>query len=105
LRDEEVGAFLVRFSESKPGRFSVSYVKLNDEGEPIVIHYMLKNDDTGNNKPLSDFLRSQSNWKAILHFNSLDGTITRKKKDDAFASFYTITKEKKSKGYEEDMNS
>lgn len=66
---------------------------------------MLKADDTGNNKPLSDFLRSNSNWKTLLQFNPIDGTITKKPKDEALGSFYSNTKEKRSKGYEDDMNS
>src|SRR5690348_15410974 len=57
LRNEKIGTFLIRFSETKDS-FAISYQSGGTTGQTKVKHYLMKSDDThGARKTLADFLR------------------------------------------------
>jgi len=79
---------------------------VDDNTKYVIKHYLLKQDDTGPNKSLPDFLRSTATLKTLLLCNSLNGTITKMDKDEAMKLYYTIRKTVSQKeGYVEDINS
>ena len=64
LQGQEEGTFLIRFSETFPGLFAVSYVS-DDDSDPVK-HYLVKPEDTGSQKTLPDFLADQSAFQLLL---------------------------------------
>lgn len=120
LENEKPGTFVIRFSESSNGLFSVSYV--GNELEPTpkgknntnavkkhkVHSYLLKPEDTGPNKSLADFILSHSaKFITLLQYNALDGTVTKIERDAALSPFYTARRRNVNQqvGYDEDINS
>jgi len=68
LKDDEVGTFLIRFSERHPGLFAVGYKASNDpDPRKAVRHYLIRPEDTaGAKKTLPDFLRSSPAFQQLL---------------------------------------
>uniref|UniRef100_A0A7S4K7P0 SH2 domain-containing protein n=2 Tax=Paramoeba aestuarina TaxID=180227 RepID=A0A7S4K7P0_9EUKA len=59
------GAFIIRFSESHPGRFGVAYI--STDTPPHLKHYLVKPTDTAAAKiTLPDFLRDKPQFSHIL---------------------------------------
>jgi len=125
LEYEKPGTFVIRFSESSNGLFSVSYVgtevettiakgktnKSNNNGESIkkqkVHSYLLKPEDTGPNKSLADFILSHSaKFVTLMQYNALDGSVNKIERDVALSSFYTPRRKNvhQQEGYDEDIN-
>jgi hypothetical protein len=122
LEYEKPGTFVIRFSESSNGLFSVSYVgaelepfpkgKNNNNNNTIrkqkVHSYLLKPEDTGPNKSLADFILSHSaKFVTLMQYNALDGTVTKIDRDVALSGFYTPRRKNVNhqEGYDEDINS
>lgn len=120
LEYEKPGTFVIRFSESSNGLFSVSYV--GNELEPLpkgknnanavkkqkVHSYLLKPEDTGPNKSLADFILSHSaKFVTLLQYNALDGSVNKIDRDTALSAFYTTRRKPVNQqvGYDEDINS
>eukprot|EP01089_Gocevia_fonbrunei_P013113 TRINITY_DN3264_c0_g1_i1.p1 TRINITY_DN3264_c0_g1~~TRINITY_DN3264_c0_g1_i1.p1 ORF type:complete len:561 (-),score=75.93 TRINITY_DN3264_c0_g1_i1:110-1690(-) len=87
LKDEDVGTFIIRFSESYPGLFAVAYVDLDPYER--VKHYLVKHEDISSNKTLPDFLREKSQFMFIKQLDPVTGKMTRLVKDQAFKEYYS----------------
>jgi hypothetical protein len=64
LTGRAVGTFCLRFSESVPGSFAVSYVT-SDARDPIK-HFLVKPTDLGHNRTLPDFLQDKAEFEHML---------------------------------------
>eukprot|EP01101_Sappina_pedata_P004071 TRINITY_DN1668_c0_g1_i1.p1 TRINITY_DN1668_c0_g1~~TRINITY_DN1668_c0_g1_i1.p1 ORF type:complete len:748 (+),score=213.61 TRINITY_DN1668_c0_g1_i1:65-2245(+) len=92
---QDRGTFLVRFSESHPGSFTIAYRTSDTSSDPDlnsqVRHYLVKPDDTaGAKKTLPDFLADQVSLVYLLQVSfSADGQPTyRKYFKDVFLDQY-----------------
>eukprot|EP01133_Synstelium_polycarpum_P010914 gene10914-12719_t len=67
LRNEEIGTFLIRFSERHAGHFAIGYKVEDPDPEKRIRHYLVKADDTaGAKKTLPDFLSECNQFNKIL---------------------------------------
>jgi len=67
LQNQEVGTFLIRFSERHPGLFAVAYRIEETDPKQQVRHYLVRPDDTaGAKKTLPDFLSEQPSFIYLL---------------------------------------
>lgn len=90
LANQEVGTFMMRFSESYPGLFAIAYV--SEDMADRVKHYLVKPDDTGSQKTLPDFLRDKPQFQHIYQLDIYTGQLHRYPKDTVFHNFYSKTK-------------
>eukprot|EP01114_Cavostelium_apophysatum_P017110 TRINITY_DN5006_c0_g1_i1.p1 TRINITY_DN5006_c0_g1~~TRINITY_DN5006_c0_g1_i1.p1 ORF type:complete len:657 (-),score=188.01 TRINITY_DN5006_c0_g1_i1:30-2000(-) len=92
LKNEQPGAFLIRFSDSVAGSFAVAYT---DDSAEKVKHYLIKPEDIGANKTLPAFLREKHHFKNLVHFNYAKMKIFRTDKRSAFKEFFAQPVKKK----------
>lgn len=110
LRPEQVGTFLLRFSERIAGQFAIAYVAMNKaSGEREVKHYLLKPDDiAGPNKTIADFLRVHDKFLFVVE-KRLDFApqpplvVARHNKDVVLDEFYTKKNFTAIAGYEDEL--
>lgn len=84
---QEVGTFLIRFSESSPGLFTVAYV--SDDPFERVKHYLVKQEDLSLNKTLPDVLREKPQFNHILQLEISTGALRRYPRDAVFSAYYS----------------
>jgi len=94
LRDEEPGAFVVRFSERDAGNFSIGYKTDDPSLDTNLRHYLLKPSDTAASKrTLPDFLAEQTMFTYVLcvTIEGMDGVpqYRRMPKDAVFEPYYS----------------
>lgn len=87
LENQDVGTFLIRFSESYAGLFAVAYV--SDDPEERVKHYLVKPEDTGSQKTLPDFLREKQQFQFLYLLDTSTGMLSKCSKDSVLHSFYS----------------
>lgn len=87
MENQEVGTFLIRFSESYAGLFAVAYV--SDDPSERVKHYLVKPEDTGSQKTLPDFLREKPQFQSLYLLDTNTGMLSRCPKDSVLQSFYS----------------
>jgi len=101
LRKQEVGSFIIRFSERHPGLFVIGY-KINDEVTPIR-HYLIRPEDTSAKKTLPDFLHTYPDFIKILQVTidaNGDPRLTSFAKDVVLGQYYAkITEITRVPGY------
>jgi hypothetical protein len=90
LRDQEVGTFLIRFSESFAGQFAIGYVS-DDPSDPVK-HYLVRAEDAGTQKTLPDFLREKSQFRFLCQLDLASGVVTKYPKDAVLVPFYSKCK-------------
>eukprot|EP01096_Ripella_sp_DP13-Kostka_P008734 TRINITY_DN327_c1_g1_i1.p1 TRINITY_DN327_c1_g1~~TRINITY_DN327_c1_g1_i1.p1 ORF type:complete len:579 (-),score=248.03 TRINITY_DN327_c1_g1_i1:403-2139(-) len=90
LLGQDLGTFMIRFSENHPGLFAVAYV--DDDPEEPVKHYLIRSDDIGSQKTLPDFLREKSQFRFLFQLDPLTGILSPFAKDAVLGSFYSKTK-------------
>ena len=93
LSNQPIGTFLIRFSESYPGCFAVTYRAMATNSPDAIRHYLLKADDiSGPKHTIADFLGDQIALTHMLRFGQKpDGkpTITgRAPKDEILGALY-----------------
>jgi hypothetical protein len=67
LATQNLGTFLIRFSESNPGMFAIAYVyEKQTDGVEKIKHFLVKSEDIGSNKSLPDFLREKELFQYLL---------------------------------------
>jgi len=94
LQNEEVGTFLIRFSERHPGMFAVGYKVDDPDISKSVRHYLIRPDDTaGAKKTLPDFLAEQPAFTQVLQVTveNIDSQPILRKfmKDAVFEPYYS----------------
>lgn len=87
LAMQELGTFIIRFSESSPGLFSVAYV--SDDPFERVKHYLVKQEDLSLNKTLPDLLREKSQFHQVLQLDIQTGELRRYPRDAVFSAYYS----------------
>ncbi|KYR00530.1 signal transducer and activator of transcription (STAT) family protein [Tieghemostelium lacteum] len=87
LMSLDVGAFLIRFSDSVPGAFAVAYVT-DDEGDRVK-HYLIKPEDIGANKSLPDFLRERFQFQMLYKVDPKKRSLTPVRKDESLSTYYS----------------
>jgi len=92
-----IGVFVIRFSESQPGLFAITYC--SEDPKEKVKHYLIKSEDIGSNKSLPDFLRDCECLQFILKIEPATGHVVRLAKDVALSKYYSKRKQEKAKGY------
>uniref|UniRef100_A0A7S4IMC2 SH2 domain-containing protein n=1 Tax=Vannella robusta TaxID=1487602 RepID=A0A7S4IMC2_9EUKA len=88
LGQQRVGTFVIRFSESYPGFFAVSYVTKTDQGD-VVMHYLVDHTDIGSQKTLPDFLRSKEQFKYLAQLTPNTGQLVIYEKDAVLGQYYS----------------
>lgn len=91
LSCQPVGTFIIRFSESCPGFFAVSYVTPTKQGEEVM-HYLVDHTDIGSQKTLPDFLRTKPQFQYLLQLIPNTGERVRCEKDAVLSQYYAKTK-------------
>lgn len=84
---QELGTFLIRFSESAPGLFTIAYV--SDDPYERVKHYLVKQEDLSLNKTLPDLLREKPQFQHVLQLDLASGALRRYPRDAVFAAYYS----------------
>jgi len=87
LQNQQQGTFLIRFSDSVPGQFSVAYVT-DDQYDPVK-HYLIKAGDISANKSLPDFIREKTQFQHLFKLDPENNVLSRIHKDQAFGSYYS----------------
>lgn len=87
LAMQELGTFVIRFSESSPGLFSVAYV--SDDPFERVKHYLVKQEDLSLNKTLPDLLREKSQFHHVLQLDFVAGQMRKYPRDAVFSAYYS----------------
>lgn len=88
LAQQRIGTFIIRFSESYPGFFGVSYVAGTPSGGTCVMHYLVDHQDIGSQKTLPDFLRSKDQFQYIAQLTPNTGQLMCYEKDVALNPYY-----------------
>ena len=88
LAQQRIGTFIIRFSESYPGFFGVSYVSGTPSGGTCVMHYLVDHQDIGSQKTLPDFLRSKDQFQYIAQLTPNTGQLMCYEKDVALNPYY-----------------
>jgi len=96
LQGQEEGTFLIRFSETFPGLFAVSYVS-DDDSDPVK-HYLVKPEDTGSQKTLPDFLREKQQFKFLYQLDTASGVMCKYAKDMVLSPYYSKSKKVQQQG-------
>eukprot|EP00339_Tiarina_fusa_P004809 CAMPEP_0117014910 /NCGR_PEP_ID=MMETSP0472-20121206/12007_1 /TAXON_ID=693140 ORGANISM="Tiarina fusus, Strain LIS" /NCGR_SAMPLE_ID=MMETSP0472 /ASSEMBLY_ACC=CAM_ASM_000603 /LENGTH=511 /DNA_ID=CAMNT_0004718585 /DNA_START=14 /DNA_END=1546 /DNA_ORIENTATION=+ len=91
LGQQRVGTFVIRFSESYPGFFAVSYVTHTAQGD-IVMHYLVDHTDIGSQKTLPDFLRTKEQFKYLAQLTPNTGGLIIYEKDAVLSQYYSKAK-------------
>jgi hypothetical protein len=98
LANQEDGVFLVRFSDSVPGSFTVAYVDSKSSASTAetgaapserVKHFLIRPDDIGSNKSLPDFLRDKPFFKQIIRLHLPEKKLTKEVKDVILKDLYS----------------
>jgi len=89
LSQQKLGTFIVRFSESYPGFFAVSYVANTPTDGECVMHYLVDHTDIGSQKTLPDFLRTKDQFQHIAQLTPNTGQLTCVSKDSALGQYYS----------------
>jgi len=98
LKNEEVGTFIIRFSESYPGLFAIAYV--DDDPYEKVKHYLVKPEDISSNKSLPDFLREKPQFLWLNQLDPATGELRKFTKDSVLKDYYSKrTPKQPSNGY------
>lgn len=85
LQDRVPGTFLIRFSDSNPGRLAISFTYL-DCGKFQVANYLITNEEVKN---LPDTLRMYSNLHYIVRKSQEAYAYFVSSKDSVFSTFYS----------------
>lgn len=85
LQNQDLGTFMIRFSESYPGLFAVAYV--SDDPYERVKHYLVKHEDISSNKTLPDFLREKPQFQYCYQLDVTSGTMHRYPRDVVFGPY------------------
>lgn len=83
---QEKGTFMIRFSETQAGLFSITYATGHEDKK--VLHYLVTMDDIGHNRSLPEFLRRTNLLTHVLKLNVESGELTRVPKDDCLSAYY-----------------
>eukprot|EP01087_Luapelamoeba_hula_P005728 TRINITY_DN1578_c0_g1_i1.p1 TRINITY_DN1578_c0_g1~~TRINITY_DN1578_c0_g1_i1.p1 ORF type:complete len:586 (+),score=130.15 TRINITY_DN1578_c0_g1_i1:247-2004(+) len=98
LSNEEVGTFIIRFSEGYPGLFAIAYV--DDDPYDRVKHYLVKPEDISSNKSLPDFLREKPQFTLLNQLDPQTGELRKFAKDAVLKGYYAKRKgHKPTNGY------
>lgn len=87
LAMQEVGTFIIRFSESSPGLFTIAYV--SDDPYERVKHYLIKQEDLSLNKTLPDLLREKPQFQHVLQLDLATGALRRYPRDAVLSAYYS----------------
>lgn len=87
LKNEEIGTFVIRFSENHPGLFAVAYV--DDDPYERVKHYLVKPEDISSNKSLPDFLREKPQFLYVNQLDPATGELHKLPKDKVLEGYYS----------------
>jgi len=87
LKNEDVGTFVIRFSENYPGLFAVAYV--DDDPYDKVKHYLVKPEDISSNKSLPDFLREKPQFLFVNQLDPTTGELHKLPKDKVLDGYYS----------------
>ncbi len=87
LLNQDLGTFMIRFSESYPGLFAIAYV--SDDPYERVKHYLVKHEDISSNKTLPDFLHEKPQFQFCYQLDTPSGTLRRYPRDVVFGSYYS----------------
>ena len=87
LANRDIGTFIIRFSESTPGLFSIAYI--SDDPFDRVKHYLVKPEDLSLNKTLPDLLREKPQFQHLLQLDVPTGALRCYPKDAVFTSYYS----------------
>lgn len=87
LAMQEMGTFVIRFSESSPGLFTVAYV--SDDPFERIKHYLVKQEDLSLNKTLPDLLREKPQFHHVLQLDLQTGALRRYPRDAVLAAYYS----------------
>jgi hypothetical protein len=87
LASQDLGLFMIRFSESYPGLFAVAYV--SEDPYERVKHYLVKPEDISSNKSLADFLREKLQFLYCYQLDLPSGTLRRFPRDAVFSPYYS----------------
>jgi len=90
LLGQEVGTFMIRFSENHPGLFAVAYV--DDDPQDPVKHFLIRSDDIGSQKTLPDFLREKGLFRFLFQLDVSTGLLQSYPKDSVLGSYYSKAK-------------
>lgn len=90
LQAQDVGSFVIRFSETMPGLFTVAYA--SDDPFDRVKHYLVKPEDISLNKTLPDLLREKPQFQHVLQLDCANGSVHRYPRDTVFASYFSRTR-------------
>lgn len=90
LSTQELGSFLIRFSESVPGLFTIAYV--SDDPNECIKHYLVKPEDISLNKTLPDLIREKPQFQHVLQLDASNGTMHRYPRDAVFSSYFSKTR-------------
>jgi hypothetical protein len=89
LQRRAVGTFIVRFSETCPGFFAVSYVANTPAEGDCVMHYLVDHTDIGSQKTLPDFLRTKEQFQIVAQLSPNTGQLNCYDKDAMLAQYYS----------------
>jgi len=87
LLTQDLGTFMIRFSESYPGLFAIAYVA--EDPYERVKHYLVKPEDISSNKTLPDFLREKPQFQYIYQLEMPNGVMRRFARDVVFGPYYS----------------
>jgi len=109
LQNEEVGTFLIRFSERHAGLFAVGYKVDDPDISKSVRHYLIRPDDTaGAKKTLPDFLAEQPAFTQVLQVTveNIDSQPALRKfnKDAVFEPYYSKRNSISVNGYDDQVS-
>jgi hypothetical protein len=90
LQNQELGLFMIRFSESYPGLFAIAYV--SDDPFERVKHYLVKPEDISSNKTLADFVREKPQFQFCYQLDTPTGTLRKFPRDVVFGPYYSKTR-------------
>jgi hypothetical protein len=90
LMNQDLGTFMIRFSETYPGLFAVAYV--SDDPCERVKHYLVKPEDTGSQKTLPDFLAEKPQFQFLYQYDHHTGMLRRFPKSTVLTTYYSKKK-------------
>jgi hypothetical protein len=107
LGNEQIGTFLIRFSERNPGAFVIAYVAI-EEGKKKVHHYLMQDDDTfAAKKTLPDFLHECRDFTILLQIcydvHEQRRILRRCEKDAVLKEYYKPIIHPPGSGYQNDI--
>lgn len=95
LTNQQIGSYVIRFSEKNPGQMTIGYVT-SIPPEPIR-HYLLKTEDTAGKKTLADFIYENNQFRYVIqHKHDMKtGTVSHRSVEKLLALESFLPKDKR----------